>query len=159
DVPTLFDLLPGYLPHPSVIKGDDTLEKYMRESAVRGGYWSNLPKFMVSLLKAWYGDAATKDNEYGYDWIPKLTGDHSHVTTSAAMADGNVKGFIVFGQNPANGSPHSGLQRRALTQLDCLVALDLYEPETAALRYAGPEASMPSDLTMELVQLATAGPV
>jgi len=53
DVPTLFDLLPGYLPHPAVFKGDDTLEKYMRESAVRGGYWSNLPKFMVSLLKAW----------------------------------------------------------------------------------------------------------
>src|SRR5437870_7078597 len=87
DVPTLFDLLPGYLPHPAVFKGDDTLEKYTRESAIRGGYWSNLPKFIVSLLKAWYGDAARKDNEYGFQWIPKLTGDHSHVSTSAAMAD------------------------------------------------------------------------
>jgi len=81
DVPTLFDLLPGYLPHPAVFKGDDTLQNYMRESAVRGGYWSNLPKFMVSLLKAWYGEAATKDNEYGFQWIPKLTGDHSHIST------------------------------------------------------------------------------
>src|SRR6202049_920083 len=52
DVPTLYDILPGYLPHPAVFKGDDTLKNYMRESAVRGGYWSNLPKFMVSLLKA-----------------------------------------------------------------------------------------------------------
>src|SRR5437870_2544506 len=158
DVPTLFDLLPGYLPHPSVIKGDDTLEKYMRESAVRGGYWSNLPKFMVSLLKAWYGEAATKNNEYGYQWIPKLTGDHSHVTTSAAMADGDVKGFVVFGQNPANGSPNSGLQRRALTQLDWLVAVDLYETETAAFWYAAPEGWKPADIKTEVFLLPTAGP-
>src|SRR2546428_252792 len=151
DVPTLFDLLPGYLPHPAVFKGDDTLEKYMRESVVRGGYWSNLPKFIVSLLKAWYGDAATKDNEYGYQWIPKLTGDHSHVTTSAAMADGNVKGFIVFGQNPANGSPNAGLQRRALTQLDWLLAVDPYGTATAAFRYAAPPGGKPSRLKTEAV--------
>jgi formate dehydrogenase major subunit len=158
DVPTLFDLLPGYLPHPAVIRGDDTLEKYMRESGVRGGYWSNLPKFMVSLLKAWYGDAARKENEYGYQWIPKLTGDHSHISTSAAMADGKVKGFVVFGQNPANGSPHAGLQRKALTQLDWMVALDLYETETAAFWYAAPEGWKPADIKTEVFLVPTAGP-
>jgi formate dehydrogenase major subunit len=158
DVPTLFDLLPGYLPHPAVIRGDDTLEQYMRESLVRGGYWSNLPKFMVSLLKAWYGDAARKDNEYGYQWIPKLTGDHSHISTSAAMADGKVKGFVVFGQNPANGSPHAGLQRQALTQLDWMVALDLYETETAAFWYAAPEGWKPADIKTEVFLVPTAGP-
>jgi len=157
DVPTLFDMLPGYLPHPAAFK-DDTLEKYNRESGVRGGYWSNLPKFMVSLLKAWYGDAATEANEYGYQWIPKLTGDHSHVSTSAAMADGKVKGFIVFGQNPANGSPHAGLQRKALTELDWLVALDLYETETAAFWYAAPEGWKPADIKTEVFLLPTAGP-
>ena len=158
DVPTLFDLLPGYLPHPAVVKGDDTLEHYMRESGNRGGYWSNLPKFMVSLLKAWYGDAATNANEYGYQWIPKLTGDHSHVSTSAAMADGKVKGFVVFGQNPANGSPHAGLQRKALTQLDWMVALDLYETETAAFWYAAPEGWKPADIKTEVFLFPTAGP-
>jgi formate dehydrogenase major subunit len=158
DVPTLFDLLPGYLPHPAVARGDDTLEKYMRESGVRGGYWSNLPKFMVSLLKAWYGDAATEANEYGYQWIPKLTGDHSHISTSAAMADGKVKGFVVFGQNPANGSPHAGLQRKALTQLDWMVALDLYETETAAFWYAAPEGWKPADIKTEVFLIPTAGP-
>jgi formate dehydrogenase major subunit len=130
----------------------------MRESGVRGGYWSNLPKFMVSLLKAWYGDAATKTNEYGYQWIPKLTGDHSHVSTSAAMADGKVKGFVVFGQNPANGSPHAGLQRKALTQLDWMVALDLYETETAAFWYAAPEGWRPADIKTEVFLIPTAGP-
>jgi len=158
DVPTLFDLLPGYLPHPAVIRGDDTLEQYMRESLVRGGYWSNLPSFMVSLLKAWYGDEARKENEYGYQWIPKLTGDHSHVSTSAAMADGKVKGFVVFGQNPANGSPHAGLQRKALTQLDWMVALDLYETETAAFWYAAPEGWKPADIKTEVFLVPTAGP-
>jgi formate dehydrogenase major subunit len=157
DVPTLFDLLPGYLPHPAAFK-DDTLEKYNRESGVRGGYWSNLPKFMVSLLKAWYGEGATAENEYGYQWIPKLTGDHSHVSTSAAMADGKVKGFIVFGQNPANGSPHAGLQRKALARLDWLVALDLYETETAAFWYAAPEGWNPADVKTEVFLLPTAGP-
>jgi len=158
DVPTLFDLLPGYLPHPAVARGDDTLERYMRESGVRGGYWSNLPKFMVSLLKAWYGDAATKANEYGYQWIPKLTGDHSHISTSAAMADGKVEGFVVFGQNPANGSPHAGLQRKALTQLDWMVALDLYETESAAFWYAAPEGWKPADIKTEVFLIPTAGP-
>jgi formate dehydrogenase major subunit len=158
DVPTLFDLLPGYLPHPAVSRGDNTLDDYLRASAPRGGYWSNAPKFMVSLLKAWYGDAATKVNEYGYQWIPRLTGDHSHISTSAAMADGKVNGFIVFGQNPANGSPHAGLQRKALTQLDWLVALDLYETETAAFWYAAPEGWNAADIKTEVFLMPTAGP-
>jgi len=158
DVPTLFDLLPGYLPHPAVSRGDDTLDDYLRQSAPSGGYWSNAPKFLVSLLKAWYGDAAAQENEYGYQWIPKLTGDHSHISTSAAMADGKVNGLIVFGQNPANGSPHAGLQRKALTQLDWLVALDLYETETAAFWYAAPEGWKPADVKTEVFLLPTAGP-
>jgi formate dehydrogenase major subunit len=158
DVPTLFDLLPGYLPHPAVSRGDDTLDAYLRQSAPKGGYWSNAPKFMVSLLKAWYGDAASKENDYGYQWIPKLTGDHSHISTAAAMADGKVKGFVVFGQNPANGSPHAGLQRKALTQLDWMVALDLYETETAAFWYAAPEGWKPADIKTEVFLIPTAGP-
>ncbi len=158
DVPTLFDLLPGYLPHPAVSRGDDTLDDYLRQSAPRGGYWSSSPRFMVSMLKAWYGEAASKENEYGYQWVPKLTGDHSHISTAAAMADGKVNGFIVFGQNPANGSPHAGLQRKALTQLDWLVALDLYETETAAFWYAAPEGWRPADIKTEVFLLPTAGP-
>ncbi len=158
DVPTLFDLLPGYLPHPAVSRGDDTLDDYLRQSAPRGGYWSSSPRFMVSMLKAWYGEAASKENEYGYQWVPKLTGDHSHISTAAAMADGKVNAFIVFGQNPANGSPHAGLQRKALTQLDWLVALDLYETETAAFWYAAPEGWRPADIKTEVFLLPTAGP-
>jgi formate dehydrogenase major subunit len=74
------------------------------------------------------------------------------------MADGKVKGFVVFGQNPANGSPHAGLQRKALTQLDWMVALDLYETETAAFWYAAPEGWRPADIKTEVFLFPTAGP-
>src|SRR5436190_3722034 len=156
DVPTLFDLLPGYLPQPSTLKDDQTLQSYLKGATVNAGYWANLPKFMISLLKAWYGDAATATNDFGYDWIGKITGDHSHITTAAAMADGNVRGFVVFGQNPAAGSPNARLQRKALRQLDWLVAIDLFETETAAFWYAGPEHPNPADIKTEVFMIPTA---
>ena len=158
DVPTLFDLLPGYLPQPASFKDDQTLASYLKGATVNSGYWSNLPKFMISLLKAWYGDAASQENQFGYEWIGKITGDHSHIATSAQMADGKIKGFIVFGQNPAAGSPNAGFQRKALKQLDWLVSIDLYETETAAFWYAAPERPNPADIKTEVFMIPTAGP-
>ena len=158
DVPTLFDLLPGYLPQPSTLKDDQTLQSYLKGATVSAGYWANLPKFMVSLLKAWYGEAASKANDFGYDWVPKITGDHSHISTAAAMADGKVNGFIVFGQNPAAGSPNAKLQRKALAQLDWLVTLDLFETETAAFWYAAPEAPDPGKIKTEVFMIPPAAP-
>ena len=158
DVPTLFELLPGYLPQPASFKDDQTLESYLKGATVNSGYWANLPKFMVSMLKAWYGEAASKANNFGYDWLGKITGDHSHIATAAAMADGEINGFIVFGQNPAAGSPHASLQRKALRQLDWMVAIDLYETETAAFWYAGPERPNPSDIKTEVFLIPTAAP-
>ena len=64
------------------------------------GWWSELPKYIVSLLKAWFGDAATPENDCCFDYLPRLTGDHSHMTTVADMADGKVKGYFVMGENP-----------------------------------------------------------
>jgi formate dehydrogenase major subunit len=158
DVPTLFDLLPGYLPQPASFKPDGSLDDYLKGATVNSGYWSNLPKFMISLLKAWYGDAAQKDNDYGYDWIGKITGDHSHIATATEMADGKIKGFIVFGQNPAAGSPHASFQRKALKQLDWLVTVDLYETETAAFWYGAPERPNPKDIKTEVFLIPAAGP-
>ena len=158
DVPTLFDLLPGYLPQPAAFKGDDTLAAYLQGATVNAGYWANLPKFMVSLLKAWYGTAARPDNEFGYQWVPKITGDHSHITTAAEMADGKVKGLVVFGQNPAAGSPNARLQRKALRELNWMVAIDLYETETAAVWYGGPDKPNPADIKTEVFLIPTCAP-
>ncbi len=57
-------------------------------------YYGNLPKFLVSYLKSMYGAAATKENDFGYDWHPKISGDHSHLPMFVAMAEGRVKGMI-----------------------------------------------------------------
>src|SRR2546422_7124179 len=83
-------------------------------------YYGNLPKFLVSYFKSMYGEAATKENDFGYDWHPKILGDHSHIATFAAMADGKVKGMCCVGQNPAT-SLNGGATRLAMRQLDWLV--------------------------------------
>jgi formate dehydrogenase major subunit len=90
---------------------------------------------MVSLLKAWYGNAATKGNEFSYHNLPKTTKPYtaySHIGLFEAMYEGVIKGLMCWGQNPAVGGPNSNLERKALENLDWLVAVDLWETETAA---------------------------
>ena len=109
DIPTLYDLLPGYLPMPRATEGDDTLADYVEAVSGRTtGWWAHFPKYIVSLLKAWYGDAATPENDFGFDWLPKITGDHSHFPTMLRAIDGGIDGLFVMGQNPAVGEPERG---------------------------------------------------
>src|SRR5262249_9413416 len=70
DLELLYHELPGYMPMPLRDAHPD-LKTYLEKVTPKGGFWVNLPKFMVSLLKAFYGDKATKDNDYGYQWLPK----------------------------------------------------------------------------------------
>jgi formate dehydrogenase major subunit len=137
DIPTLFDILPGYLPMP--LATDGSLEAWVGRRRERAGTWSNADAYCVSLLKAFYGDRARPENEFGYGWLPRLTGDHSHFTFFTRMADGLVEGLFVMGQNPAVGAQHSRLERRALGQLKWLVVRDMVEIETAAFWYDSPE--------------------
>jgi formate dehydrogenase major subunit len=139
DIPTLYDLMPGYLPMPNFESGAHTLAEYIRQNDTATGWWHNVDKYIVSLLKAWYGDAATAANDYGYDWLPRITGDHSHQGYWLDMNDGRMEGLFVFGQNPAVGGPNARLERRALAQLDWLVVSDLVETETASFWYDSPE--------------------
>ena len=138
DIPTLYDLLPGYLPMPTARHGR-SLEEYVRGNRAQSGWWSEFPKYVVSLLKAWYGDAARKENDFGFAWLPKLTGDHSHLVTVADMAEGRVKGYFVMGQNPVVGSPHGSLQRKGLRNAEWVVVRDLALNETATFWHEGPE--------------------
>jgi formate dehydrogenase major subunit len=141
DIPTLYNLLPGYLSAPSALRDHDTLADYIATEMTPTGYWSNFPKFIISLLKAWYGEAATQENQFGYDWLPKNIGDHSHLPMFVAMAEGKIKGFMAMGQNPAVGGQNAGYQRRALAKLDWLVVRDLYETETATFWKDSPEVT------------------
>jgi formate dehydrogenase-N alpha subunit len=133
----LFHILPGYL--PVFQDTDTTLEAYLKRvtpvsnDPLSLNWWKNRPKYVVSLLKAWYGDAATKDNQFGYHYLPKVeTGkNYSHIALFEAMFAGVIKGFMVWGQNPAVGGPNANLERAALGKLDWMVVADMWHTETS----------------------------
>jgi formate dehydrogenase major subunit len=138
DIPTLYNLLPGYLPMPHA-GHDQSLDKYLESHEAATAWWSELPKYVVSLLKAWFGEGATRDNQFGFEHLPKLTGDHSHLQFVTRMADGHVRGYFVMGENPVVGSPNGALQRAGLRRLDWLVVRDLVLTETAEFWRTAPE--------------------
>ncbi len=153
DIPTLFNILPGYLPMPTVQHGE-TLATYMKGNTSPTGWWSEFPKYVVSLMKAWFGDAATRENEWLWSALPRLTGDHSHMTTVVDMADRKVPGYFVMGENPAVGSPNSGLQRKGLRNAKWVVVRDLAMIETAEFWKNAPEVQSgeirPEDIQTEV---------
>ena len=138
DVPTLYHSIHGYMSAPSAGKKHDTLRDYILTETQPTGYWANQPKFMVSYLKSVFGAAATAENDFGYNWHPKIIGDHSHIAMFAAMAEGRVKGMCCVGQNPAT-SLNGSATRRALRELDWLVVKDNWLTETATHWYQAPE--------------------
>lgn len=139
DVPTLYDILPGYLPMPFFDAGVQTLKKYIKKHSAKTGLWSNFDAYIISLLKAYYGDAATKENDYGFGWLPRVTGDHSHFGYWLDMDDGKMEGLFVMGQNPAVGASNGKLERKALSKLKWLVVRDMVETETASFWKDSPE--------------------
>ena len=138
DIPTLYNILPGYLPMPSTSEAA-SLAGYVERNTPRTGYWGHAAAYVVSLLKAWWGDAASADNEFRFDWLPRIDGDHSTYPTMLDMRDGKVKGFFLLGENPAVGSAHAKLHRLAMAQLDWLVVRDLQEIESASFWRDAPE--------------------
>jgi formate dehydrogenase major subunit len=139
DVPTLYDILPGYLSMPHFGEESESLDNYIQKYGSKTGWWHNFDKYIVSLLKAYYGEAATKENEFGFHWLPRVTGDHSHQGYWLDMMDGKMEGLFVMGQNPAVAAPNSGLERRAMAKLKWLVVREMVETETASFWYESPE--------------------
>ena len=138
DIPTLYELLPGYLPMPHG-GFDHSLDDYVANNGSDTGWWGEMPKYAVSLLKAWYGGAATAENGFAYDRLPRITGDHSHMTTVADMADGKVAGYFVMGENPVVGSMHGALHRAAMRRAEWVVVRDFAPTETAEFWRRGGE--------------------
>jgi formate dehydrogenase major subunit len=139
DIPTLYDLLPGYLHMPRAAEEELTLDRYIKSGGADRGWWSHFDSYIVSLLKAWFGDAATAENDYGFEHLPKISGNHAHFPTMLRAIDGGLDGFFVMGQNPAVGSQNAGLIRRALAQLKWLVVRDFNQIETATFWRDAPE--------------------
>jgi formate dehydrogenase major subunit len=106
DMAGVFDLLPGYLKMPAA--GDTDFKTYLDRITPKApkpapwqsmNYWPNTPKFAVSFLKAMYGDAATKQNDWAFHYLPKLERKHSWTEIWEDMYQGHIKGLLAFGMN------------------------------------------------------------
>jgi formate dehydrogenase major subunit len=150
DIPTLYDILPGYLPMPFFKADSGSLEEFIDTHTTKAGWWHNFDKYIVSLLKSYYGEHATKENDFGFNWLPRVTGDHSHLGYWVEMAEGKVDGLFVMGQNPAVGAPNSRMERKALAKLKWLVVRDMVEIETASFWLDSPEV-MRGELSPETI--------
>jgi len=158
DFGLLFDSIPGYL--GMFTDADVSLQKYLervtpRNSDPTSANWlQNYPKYITSLLKAWYGDAASKDNDFGFHYLPKIeTGkNYSWLSLFEAMGAGTIKGLMAWGQNPAVGGPNSNAERQALASLDWLVASDLWMTETMEF-WKAPNVQDPSAIKTEVFVL------
>jgi len=131
DMGMLYGSVTGYMNLPDANK-HQTIAKYIEGETQYAGFWTNRPKFFVSLLKELYGTYATFENNYAYDMLPKFDGtNHSHIAMFEKMETGSIEGLFLWGQNPAVGGPNCSQERRAMAKLKWMVAIDLWETETA----------------------------
>jgi formate dehydrogenase major subunit len=138
DVPTLFNILPGYIPMPHA-EQHQSLDEWVRDDEGKAGFWGNVRAYSVSLLKSYWGDAATAENDFCFDYLPRVTGDHSTYNTVKAQIEGRSKGYFLVGENPAVGSANGKMQRLGMANLDWLVVRDLQMIESATFWLDGPE--------------------
>jgi len=138
DIPTLFNILPGYLPMPHAHQHLD-LESYIAADAGTKGYWGNMDAYAVSLLKSWWGDAATAANDYCFDYLPRLTSGHSNYDTVLKQVEGQSEGYFVVGENPAVGTVNAKMNRMGLANLKWLVVRDFQMIESATFWQDSPE--------------------
>lgn len=132
DMAMLYHLLPGYLGVPTAT-AHPTFADYIQKETPASGYWSNKPKFLVSQLKAWYGEYARPENDFCYDYLPKTTGgNHSHIVMFDHMLKGIIKGMFIWGQNPIVGGPAAIKAGEAMDKLDWMVGIEMVETETVA---------------------------
>ena len=139
DMAGIFDILPGYLkvPNPNDTDLKTFLDRTTPKTSTVGdwqsfNYWSNTPKFMVSFLKAMYGDAATKDNDFAFHYLPKIERRHSWTEIWDDMYNGKIKGFFAFGMNGVMIGPDTLKNIDALKKADFLVVCEIYPDETSA---------------------------
>jgi formate dehydrogenase major subunit len=138
DMAGIFDNLPGYLKVPT--PADTDLATYLKRITPTVAKpdpwdsfnsWSNTPKFVVSFLKAMYGPAATKENDFAFNYLPKIDRNYSWVNIWNDMYEGHIKGIFAFGMNGVMIGPDSNKNINALKKADWLVVCEIYPDETS----------------------------
>ncbi len=155
DQANLFHIMPGYLAAPKAAV-HPTLDVYIEKETPATSWWANKPKYLVSLLKEFWGDNATPQNDFRYDYYPKLDArDHSHIAMYKYMGEGEVEGMICWADNPAVTGPTAGAKRSYQSELKWLVSVDIFENETAAF-WKSPELNAAEIKTEVFMLPATA---
>ncbi len=165
DMAGIFDILPGYLKMPS--PADSDLKAYLTRTTPKPSkpkewdsfnYWSNTPAFTVSFLKALYGDAATKENDFAFDWLPKIDRKYSWVEIWDDMYNGKIKGMLAFGMNGVMIGPNAKKNIEALKKADFLVVCEIYPDETSEFwRAPGTTADETKKINTTVYRLPGAG--
>jgi formate dehydrogenase major subunit len=165
DIAGVWDSLPGYLKIPSV--ADKDFDAWMKRTTPTASkpaewdsfnYYSNTPKFAVSLLKALYGPAATKENHWAFDYLPKVDREYSWAHIFDDMYREKVKGLIAFGMNAVAIGPNSQKNIDALKKAKFLVVCDIYPEETSDFwRAPGISAEETKAIQTEVYRLPGAG--
>lgn len=153
----LFHILPGYNPVPTASLID--LKAYIEKHTPKTNdpksvnWWGNRGKYITSYLKAIYGNSATKDNDFGYAWLPKIDEgmNASWLMLFDQMFKGRFEGFFAWGQNPACSSGNAGKVRKALAKLKWMVNVNLFDNETGSF-WRGPGMN-PEEIQTEVFQL------
>ena len=135
DLGLLSNSLPGYL---SLAKDNEqTLDAYLKPRTLKPlrpnqmSYWQNYPKFFVSLQKAWWGANATVENNWAYDYLPKLDKLYDVIQAFELMVQGKINGYICQGFNPVGSFPNKAKTIAGLSKLKFLVTIDPLQTETA----------------------------
>jgi len=135
DLGLLSNLLPGYMTLPGEKETD--YRTYIDKRATKPlrpnqlSYWQNYEKFHVSLMKAWFGDAATKENNWAFDYLPKLDKVHDVLQVFEDMYQGKMNGYVCQGFNPLASFPNKAKLGAALAKLKYLVVIDPLATETS----------------------------
>lgn len=156
DLAVLYHDLPGYLGTPS--KAHKDMKTFLEKTTPKSGYWApNKGKFLTSMLRAWYGEAANASNDYAFHYLPKGSDpSYSHYDIFQQILSDRVKGLFVIGQNPAVGSANAFKIPQVMTKLDWLVCTDLFINESAEFwKMFGND---PKKVKTEVFLLPAAGP-
>lgn len=147
--------------HPAYLKWANTtdrssLRKWLESQTYSNGYYTNKPKFLISSLKEWFGENATFENDYGYDWWPKVPAspDYTMMSTFELMSQESIKGYFNWGMNPAASAPNAKFAREAMAKLEWLVAVDQVHTESATF-WKAPDMN-PKEIQTEVYYLPCA---
>jgi formate dehydrogenase major subunit len=161
DLGLMSDLLPGYLGLPN-----EKLQDYKDYIAAKAfkplrpnqlSYWQNYDKFFVSLMKSWWGDAATAENNWAYDYLPKLDTLYDMLHFFELMNQGKMTGFFCQGFNPLAAAPNKGKLNESLAKLKFLVVMDPLATETSEFwrNYGEHNDVDPAKIQTEVFRLPT----